>query len=215
MIPEEMMAQEQMPEDEMVAPEEEMMPIQDNEQESAQIEEELTDDLGDVEIGPAQQAQLDAYMDNATIAVFSEQTQPGILQMLQADKNRVKAVGNTAFQVHLQLEKQLESTGEKMTEITMALGGAHLCSELIVLAKAAKLYELTPDERLEAYRQALMKYFETGLKNGTIDPVEFQKTMEPLMNEEQRNYGLQEMEKSGISKTAPPSQRKGILGGAR
>jgi len=221
MPPEEGMPVEEMPEDgiqERMPVEESVIP--DNEQESEAVEGELTDQLGEVELGPGQQAQLDAYMDNATLAVFSEKTQPGILQMLQADKNKVKAVATTAFNVHTQLESGLQQTGEKMTEITMCLGAAHLVSELVVLAKAAKLYELTPEERLEAFRHSVMKYFETGLKNGTIDPVELQKTIEHLMSREQKEYGLQQMEKSGISKTAPPSgygmkgQQRGILGGA-
>jgi hypothetical protein len=192
--------------------------IQENEQASNSVEGEFVNQQA--EIGPAQQAQIDAYSDNATIAVFSEESQPGILQMLQSDKEPIASVANTAFAVHKQLETMLVGTGEKMTEVTMALGAAHLVSELIVLAEAANLYTLTSEQRLEAYRHSVMKYFETGLKDGSIDPVELQKTIEPLMTDEQRQYGLEQMEQSGISKTQPPSgmgnkpqaPQQGILG---
>ena len=182
-----------------------MQSVPANEQAVDQVEGDLVNQDVEAELGPAQRAQLDAYEDNATIAVFSEESQPAILQALQKGEEPVKGLAETAFFVHKQLESSLSGQGEKMTEITMALGAAHLVSELVVLAEAANLYTLTPEQRLEAYRQAIMKYFEAGLKDGSIDPVELQKSMEPLMNKDQREFGMQHMEQSGISKTAPPS----------
>lgn len=157
------------------------------------------------EIGPAQQMQLDAYTDNATLVIYSEESQPAILQSLQSEKEPIMSVAVTAFIVHKKLESSLAAEGEKMTEITMALGAAHVVSELVVLAEAAGLYTLSPEERLEAYKQAVMKYMEAGLKDGSIDPVELQKSIEPLMTREQRDYGMQQMEQHSLSKTAPPS----------
>ena len=195
--------------------------VQPNEQASAQIEEGMVGQ--GVELGPGQQAQLDSYTDNATIAVFSEDSQPAILQSLQADQDPVKNVADTTFVVHKQLESSLAKNGEKMTEITMALGAAHLTAELVVLAEAAGLYTLKEVQKSEAFQQAIKRYFETGIKDGSIDPVELQATLEPVMNEKQREYGLQGMEKGGISKTKPPSgmtakpqQLQGLLrGGAQ
>lgn len=201
--------------EETVAP---IQPIPEDPQKAEQIENDFTQP--GAELGHGQQAQLDNYTDNATIAVFSEESQPAILQSLQAENEPVKSVAGTAYIVHQQLEAGLQKGGEKISEITLALGASHLVSELIVLAEAAKLYQLDEAQKQEAYRQAVERYFESGLKDGSIDPVELQKTLEPLMNDEQRTYGLQQMEDSGISKTAPPSgmnaqpqPQGGILGG--
>ncbi len=158
----------------------------------------------DVEMGPGQEMQLEAYKDNATILIFSEKSQPAILQSLQSAENNIESLAQTAMIIHKKLEASLSGKGEKMTEITMALGAAHLVSELVVLSEAAKLFELSPEERLDAYRMALRMYFESGLKDGSIDPVKLQETVEPLMNEQQREFGNQQMEQHGISKTAPP-----------
>lgn len=155
------------------------------------------------ELGPGQQMQLEAYRDNATLAVYSEKTQPAILQSLQSSKNPVEAVARTAFMVHRRLEASMKN--EKMTEITMALGAGHLVSELINLAEAAKLFKLSNEDRLSAYQHAVRLYFEDGMASGRIDPIELQKTIEPLMNREQREYGEQMMVKHGISRTPPPS----------
>jgi hypothetical protein len=178
--------------------------IQEDPQRQEQIEEEFVQE-DQVELGPAQQAQLDAYQDNATLAVFNEEKQPEILQSLQQYDNPIESVAQTAFTIHKQFEAGLGKREEAMTEVTMLLGAAHLVSELILLADAANLYHLEPEQRLEAFRVAVMKYFEAGLKDGSIDPVELQKTIEPLMTQEQKEAGLQMMEKHKMSKTAPPS----------
>lgn len=159
-----------------------------------------------VKLGPPQEAQLEAYKDNATIVIFSKKTQPGILQSLQSGETPTDSIAKTANSINDQLEPMLEKKGEKMTEITLCLGAAHLVSELIVLAEAAKLYTLNNDERLEAFRQTIQDYFAKGLQNGTIDPVELQKNIEPLMTDKQKQFGLQAMQQHGLLKTAPPSQ---------
>jgi len=178
------------------------------------------------EISPAQQMQIDAYSDNATLVVFSAESQDAILQSLQTGQNPMDAVAKTANIINKRLQESLSKEGEQMTEITLCLGAAHLVSELIVLAEAAKLFTLTPEQRLEAFRQTLMQYFAAGLKDGSIDPVELQKTIEPLMNQDQRQAGQEFADKSGIMKTPPansgmyrgnqqPQQEQagGILGG--
>lgn len=193
------------------------------EQQNPAATEEIEDNLvnDEVELGPAQELQLEAYKDNATLVVFSEDSQAAILQSLQTGKSPIDSIAKTANIVHKRLQSSLAKEGEQMTEITMCLGAAHLVAELIVLAEAAKLYTLTEQERLEAFRHTLMQYFEAGLKDGSIDPVELQKTMEPLMNEDQKAFGMQHAEKGGIMKTPPPSGKMnrpqmsqgGILGG--
>ncbi len=168
----------------------------------------------EVKLGPAQEAQLDAYTDNATIVVYSEKTQPTVLQLLQSKQSPVESVSNAAFTLHRQLESQINKTGERMTEITLCLGAAHLVSELIGLAEIAKLYTLNNDERLEAFRGAIKRYFEEGIAiftqkgasaEGAIDPVKLQQTMEPLLTKEQKQMGDGWAKQHGISQTAPAS----------
>jgi hypothetical protein len=157
------------------------------------------------EMSDAQESQLEAYKDNATLVIFSKKSQPAILQELQADKNPVKAIALTANDINRQLETSLEAEGEPLTEVTLCFGAAHLVKELCVLAEAAKLFTLPVEDRLEAFRQTAMKYFQDGLVDGSIDPVELQKMIEPIMTDEQRAFGQQQADASGILKTAPPS----------
>lgn len=202
------------------------VPIQED---SGAVDEKMGEivNVGNVHISPAQQAQIDAYDDNSTIIVFSPKTQDAILQSLQSGQNPIQSIAITANLIHNRLASSMEQDGkEKMTEITMCLGAAHLVSELIVLGEAAGLFKLSNVEQNEAFRQTVMKYFADGLKNGSINPIELQKSIEPLMNKEQRKFGEQNMQ--DIMKTPPPvnmpartvspqqpsqQQGQGLLGG--
>lgn len=175
------------------------------------VEESFVDDE-QAQLGPAQEAQLEAYTDNATIVVWSEKTQPTVLQLLQSEETPAKSIGGATFQLHKQLESGLRQSGEKPTEITLCLGAAHLVSELVALAEVAGLYETSNEERAEAFRVAVQKYFEDGIRifteqgpdaPGAIDPVKLQQAVEPLMTQEQKQQGLQMAQQMGLSRTAP------------
>ena len=166
------------------------------------------------EMGPAQEAQYEAYTENATLAVFSEKSQAQVLQLLQSGQNGVEGVAEAAFRINKQMVATMEQSGEKPTEITLCLGGAHLVSELIALASAAGLYELSEEERKQAFGLAIQKFFADGFEiyskqgpdaPGAIDPVKTQKTFDALLTPEQRQYGMQMAKEQGISLTEPPT----------
>jgi len=173
--------------------------------------EEIDQDMSSAkeQLTPEEVAQLDAYADNATNLIFSEKTQPAILQQLQARKNPVENVAYTANHVHKILFDGLTKNGESMTDKTMFLGATHVVSELHLLAEAAGLFTLSNEEKLNAFQYTLLIYFKEGMESGKIDPVELQKELEPLMTDEQRQYGMMAMSQmDDISKTAPPSGQR-------
>ncbi len=166
------------------------------------------------EMGPAQEAQYEAYTDNATLAVFSEKSQAQVLQLLQSGQSGVEGVAEAAFRINKQMVATMEQSGEKPTEITLCLGGAHLVSELIALASAAGLYDLSEEERKQAFGLAIQKFFADGFEiyskqgpdaPGAIDPVQTQKTFDAMLTPEQRQYGMQMAREQGISLTEPPT----------
>ena len=180
--------------------------------EADQYADEFVQD--EYEMGPAQEAQYEAYTDNATLAVFSEKSQAQVLQLLQSGQSGVEGVAEAAFRINKQMVAIMEQSGEKPTEITLCMGGAHLVSELIALAGAAGLYELNEEERKQAFGLSIQKFFEDGFEiyskqgadaPGAIDPVKTQKTFDSLLSPEQRQYGLQMAKEQGISLTEPPT----------
>jgi hypothetical protein len=203
--------------------------------------DQYTDDFVDeYALSPAQEQQIEIFQDNATIAIFSEKSQPQILQLLQTDmKNPMKSVGYAAFMVLKSLVFGSIRSSEPVTEVTLMFGGAHLVSELITLAEAAGLYQLTDQERLDAFGEAIKLYLEEGFKifkeqgseaPGAVDPIEIQKAAEYLLSDEQRQSGMQMARENEISLTQPPkvaspgmaqeqpqtaqTAQQGLLGGA-
>lgn len=180
-----------------------------------QAVEQTEDQLANPEAAvmtPAEEMQLENYSDNATLAVYSKQTQPTVLNLLQSGTNPIDSLSRAAFFVHNQLEGGLRQKGEHMTYLTLFFGAAHLVSELAVLAEAAKIFTLTPKERMDGFKGTIKMYFEAGLKifkeqgrnaPGAIDPVILQKEIEPLLNDKQREMGMRMAEKEGLSKTPP------------
>lgn len=180
--------------------------------EADQYADEFVQD--EYEMGPAQEAQYEAYTDNATLAVFSEKSQAQVLQLLQSGQSGVEGVAESAFRINKQMVATMEQSGEKPTEITLCMGGAHLVSELIALAGAAGLYELNEEERKQAFGMAIQKFFADGFEiyskqgpdaPGAIDPVQTQKTFDAMLTPEQRQYGMQMAKEQGISLTEPPT----------
>ena len=180
--------------------------------EADQYADEFVQD--EYEMGPAQEAQYEAYTDNATLAVFSEKSQAQVLQLLQSGQSGVEGVAEAAFRINKQMVATMEQSGEKPTEITLCMGGAHLVSELIALAGAAGLYELNEEERKQTFGLAIQKFFADGFEiyskqgpdaPGAIDPVQTQKTFDAMLTPEQRQYGLQMAKEQGISLTEPPT----------
>jgi len=178
--------------------------------------DQYTDDfVNDYELSPAQNQQIEIFQDNATLAVFSEKSQPQILQLLQKDmSNPVKSVGYAAFMTIKSLVFGSMRSGEPLTEVTLIMGGAHLVSELVTLAEAAGLYTLSSDNRLDAFGEAIKLYLEEGFRiykeqgpdaPGAVDPIEIQKASEYLLNDKQRQAGVQMARESGISLTQPPA----------
>jgi len=168
--------------------------------------EESTPELSnqDAQLAPEQLAQVEAYTDNATKMLYSPKTQPAWLQELQASNNPIENIAETANHLHKILQAGLEKTGEQMTDQTMFLGATHLVSELNVLADAAGLFTLDEKQRMDSLQLTLLLYFKRGIDDGTIDPVELQKDLEPLLTDEQRQMGIANMGTTGVSKTQPP-----------
>jgi len=153
-------------------------------------------------------SQLDAYSDNATKIIYSEKSQAAILQELQTFDNPVQNIAEAANHIHRLLQESMEKDREQMTDKVMFLGATHVVSELINLAESAGLFSLDDKGRIDALQSTLMVYFKRGIENGTIDPVELQKEIEPLLTDEQRQMGMSNIEQSGVSRTAPPSGQR-------
>lgn len=152
---------------------------------------------GAPEVPPELQHKIDV-MRTATIKLLhGKDTQKPILDMLSAGP-LTESVPKAALQVNDMLEKTVKP------EVDVVLANSvTLVSDLIEIADAAGIAPTPPEEEIVGiFQDTLQGYIEKGLKDGTIDPVELQAAVEPLMNGEQRGAGQEMMKAEGLPEAA-------------
>jgi hypothetical protein len=175
------------------------------------------------ESGGAELSQADqAYISGLMKLLHSKDTAPHVEEMLKSGPPE-QTIPATALQINGQME---EAAGQKPPLETALIAGVYLVQDLIEIGNAAGYFELQDPEQMKPILQTTMQqYIEAGLQDGTIDPVELQEKVEPLMDEEQRATGMQAAELTGIPK-APTQEtamsaygrqmeRKGVMSGGK
>lgn len=165
-----------------------------------------------------------AYISGLMKLLHSKETAPSVEEMLQSGPPE-KTIPAVALQVNAQMEEAVEKKPSLETALT---AGVYLVSDLVEIGNTAGFFQIESEEQVRPILQDVMQqYIERGLKDGSIDPVELQEKVEPLMTEDQRATGMQAAEMTGIPK-APTQQtamnaygsqmeRKGMMkgGGAK
>ena len=109
-----------------------------------------------------------------------------------------KSIPQTALTVNTQFEKKAKSAGKEPELQTVLLAGVYLVQDLVEIGNNAGIFEI-PTEEMGTYLQAtIQEYVQKGLKDGTIDPVELQAAIEPMMEEQHKALGMEAAGRTGI-----------------
>lgn len=196
MGPEEEMTNEPMvPEGEPMAPEGEPM----------EAEGGAGGDLGETiknQMSPAKQKQLKNVQAMLTDMLYHPETKQSVQAMLKSSPPNVSIPGatNAVFQ---KFEDMIAQKQKKPMPLDMRLAsGVALFSEVMELSEDM---EVIPEDLSESDVQGLLKdtmqqYIQKGLKTKSIDPIELQQQVEPLLSEDERAIGLQ----MGANQGTPP-----------
>lgn len=177
------------------------------------------------QIDPKAKQEMEAYITGLSKLIHGKDSSRQILEMLKGGEPQT-TIPATALAVNEMMEGTLKQKGAPPSLDVVLAGGQFLISDLIEIGNASGIFNLTTEEQIGPILQDTMQqYIEKGLENGSIDPVELQKLAEPLMNEEQFNYGMQNAGAAGIpmepdQNTAMQSygakmQKKGALQGGQ
>lgn len=136
-----------------------------------------------------------AYISGLMKLLHGKQTAPMIEEMLQSGPPE-KSIPTAALTVNDQME---QAVGKKPPLETCLIAGVYLVQDLIEIGNTAGWFEVVEEKQIQSILQDTMQqYIEKGLKDGSIDPVELQEKIEPLMTEDQRATGLQAAEMTGV-----------------
>jgi hypothetical protein len=143
------------------------------------------------ELSPEKKEQIKMVNSTLTDMLYHPDAKAHIQSMLkQGDPMQtIPAAVNTIFSKF----EDMASKGKGAMPLDIKLaGGIHLFSEVMELAEAQGVIpEDLPKEQLQPLLKATMQqYIQKGLKDKTIDPIELQKQVEPLLSQEEREIGL-------------------------
>jgi len=158
--------------------------------------------------GPAQEAppmdpklekEMQAYVMGLSKLLHSKQTQPQVVSMLKSTEDPAKSIPQIALMINDQMESAVKGKGKKPS-LDVLMGAAQfLVGDLIEMGNAIGIFQIETEEQIAPILQGTMQtYIERGLKDGSIDPVELQQKVEPLMPEQDRMKALEIAKAEGI-----------------
>lgn len=154
------------------------------------------------EISPETQKDITAYTTGLSRMLHGPDTQPNVMSMLESGEPE-QVIPQVALTVNAQMEEAVRQKGKPPTLEVLLNASAFLVGDLIEMGNAAGIFQIESEEQVQPILQGtLQMYIEKGLADGTIDPVELQTAIEPLMSDEHKELGLRGGEMSGIPATA-------------
>lgn len=152
---------------------------------------------GSKQVDPKVKKQVDNYSTILMKIMHSKQTRGKVLDMLKATEPQ-QAIPATALIVNDLAEKET-----KVKDVNVILGASpYLVSDIIEIGNSAQIFNISPEQAVPIYQETLQKYIQKGLKDGSIDPVELQAEVEPLLNEQQKQMGMEAGQAGGAPPTA-------------
>lgn len=151
------------------------------------------------QLDPKVEKEVQAYTMGLSKMLHSKKTQPQVVQMLKSGGDPETLVPQIALLINDQMETAVKQKGQKPS-LEVLLGAAQfLVGDLIEMGNAMGIFQIETEEQIGPILQNTMqKYIEKGLKDGSVDPIELQQKVEPMMPEDMRQKALGIAEAEGI-----------------
>lgn len=182
-----------------------MANIQKNTAEELPMEEDVTQgNVQQAEVDPKLEEETQAYITGLMKMLHSKDTSRNVVEMLSAGAPE-KVIPQTALLINQQMEDAARSKGKPPSLEVLLNAGIYLTQDLIEIGNTAGIFEIVEEQEVGSLIQNTMQqYIEKGLKDKTIDPIELQEKIEPLMDEEHRNLAMEAGSAAGLP--AKPDQ---------
>jgi hypothetical protein len=144
---------------------------------------------------PQDERKIESYSHALINIVYSNETSKSVIGMLQSGDPE-KSIPTAILQINSMVEG---SKGSSDTSLGVKLNSnILLAKELIDVGTAGGFFELSPEQVPKVLETAIKEYIIMGVKNKSIDPIELQKEVEPLMTGEQRRVSLEAGKATGV-----------------
>ena len=173
--------------------------VQENPQQG--LMQPLSAQQGGKQTDPAMQKKVDGYVSILMKIMHAKSTRNTIIKMLSASDDPKMSIVETALAVNDLAVQEAKSAEPKV----ILAASPYLVSDLAEIGNAAGIFQLNEEQLAPIYQAALQKYIEKGLKDGSIDPVELQASVEPMLSQEQNQMGMDMGQQTGLPQQASNS----------
>lgn len=163
-----------------------------------EVEEPMVQEEGVETVNPQEQKELDAYITGLSKLMHSKDTSVNVMEMLKSGEPE-QTIPQVAIAINEQMEQAARGGGKPPSLDVLLNGGVFIVNDLIEMGNAGGVFQVDTEEQIAPILQSTIQtYIEQGLAKGTIDPVELQEKVGPLMNEEHTALGMEAAGRSGI-----------------
>ena len=148
---------------------------------------------GGKKLDPVMQKKIDTYTALLMKIMHGKKSRNKVMDMLKNGEPS-QSIPATALTVN-----DIAERTAKVKDYNVILGASpYLISDLVEIGTSAGLFQLVPEQIQQIYQDTLQKYIEAGIKEGKIDPVQLQADVEPMLNDQQRQQGMQIGQEAGL-----------------
>ena len=151
-----------------------------------------------------EERQVQAYVTGLAKMLHGESTRQQIYNILQAGPPQ-ETIPQAAMLVNERMEEAAGAKGQDPSPKVLLNAAIYLVSDLVEIGHAGGFFQLTKEDLPMILQDTMQEYIHSGLKKGTIDPVELQALTEANMTPEQKAQGMSMAGRAGIAPEAGPS----------
>jgi len=151
------------------------------------------------DVPPEQLKQLKTITAAMTDMLYNPKTKGAVQKMLSNGPPEM-TVPNTVLTVFKRFEDTMAQKNGPMSLDMKLPVGVSLFSEVMELGKAMQVIpaSMTMESSGPLLKKTMQDYVQAGLKDKSIDPIELQQKVEPLLTENDRSRGLQMANEGGV-----------------
>jgi len=150
-------------------------------------------------VDPQTEQEVQSYVMGLSKILHGQKTQPQVISMLKSGGEPEKLIPQVALMINDQMEQAVKGKGKKPSLEVLVAASQFLVGDLIEMGNAVGTFQIESEEQVAPIlKNTMQMYIEKGLKDGSLDPIELQKKVEPLMTEEHKSLGIEATKRSGL-----------------
>jgi hypothetical protein len=157
--------------------------------------------------------QMENMKSAITDMMYAPESKAQVQKMLSEGQPEVTIPGAT-LAIFGKFEDMMSGKNGPMPLDYKLVGGVHAFTEVMELAGHMSIVspDMGEDEMQPLMKETMQQYIQKGLKDGSIDPIELQQEVEPLLTQEESDIGMQAGGQFGVPSQLQQGQsQKGLL----